>query len=341
MLNKKGTIKNSLVLPVWILIGMVALGFGWFLYSDSKTTQSSVTTQQNIIDATSLATAKCPAKDIDVQLSFRNALAKSSDEFMGLNYAIVSPDGKTVYKEGTGKSGTSRSDTTDTVGCSPAMLTDGVKVLVKGNQTNEGYQSETINMKGATAITKEISVEKILPINITLRDSGGVGRSMLVGGTHFNATEMYAMSDGTSLTRDIEFAQLNANSKFGGQKIIYGFDGTSGQVFNNDAFSLSVSKGDFNIVAIDCSTYPSFVDYYAVDKCFSSRAVYTSDGTIEGSFTLQNNGGSDATQTLGAFPVLHLLPVTTALDRGTVLTDIINSNNVVMGLGANVTFSTS
>ena len=127
-------------------------------------------------------------------------------------------------------------------------------------------------------------------------------------------TAANAMSAGDTRSGYLDLKDATGKSQYGSSHSgnIWCVDTINSAAFTDTAISLSSQTGGFSLTEIPCTTYPKATSVDSCNRCWTSSAIKASGGTLRFSWSMTNDGGTDA----GASddPVLHIEDVNYFLD---------------------------
>ena len=225
--------------------------------------------------------------DNNLKAAAKNPL-NSSKEYQAASFVVVVND--EVVTTGTGTAGASITHTSLAVPCYPrtgTLYALATADLVSAKGTYEVPMQDTTDI---VVLAQADSAQA----ELMMRDTALANTSDTFASTQTETTAV-AMSSGETRNGYIDIRVSTGKAQYGGPEtngLLWVIDTVDSAAFGED--DISISSAVITLKNIDCGDYDNAESKDSADRCYVSSALKASDGEKRLSWTMSNNGGSDA-----------------------------------------------
>lgn len=251
----------------------------------------------------------------------------ASDQYLAVEIYLSTNGGETVFGgSSTTTQGSSLSTTSLDAPCEPrsgkifAVVGSGLQSGV-GNTTAVADYTIPTNA-GQTSKAVVLDVRNSAPLTVQARDTGNLTNESLKGFT-ITETNANSMSSGESRQLYLDFEQNSSSAQFGGDGsdgLIWILDTVSSSAFSDNAISISIPGGELTLTEVSncASKYPRAAGQDSANRCYTSRAITSSDPNIRVLVQIKNDLANAGTSD---DPILYVEDVQYFFEDGSIIRD--------------------
>jgi len=223
-------------------------------------------------------------------LAARNPLNSSLEYQAGTAY-VTNAVGD-VIASGTLNAGEALSYKEISVPCS-AQNAKGSVYIVADSERASAIGSYSFEKQ--TADTVQLAQEDQDQLTGTMYSTTLANTSLTAKGT-ITETTAVAMSAGDTRSGYIDFSDATGKSQYGSTHsgIFWCVDTVNSAAFTDASITLSSQTGGFSLNEIQCTQYPKATSVDSCNRCWTSPALKAATGTVRFSWSMTNDGGTDA-----------------------------------------------